>query len=138
MLENIGHIRPMRCAISGPGRALRIIRVLIKIVVENLGLSGLCLQPSPGPRVPAERRVAGQIARGFRNRIGVHGISFDQIVGELAVTRLDAGQVILRSFRRRKACAFVGIVAHENGRVVVFARRVKLVLIARNPSCPTR
>ena len=74
--------------------------MLIEVVIVGLGLADLRLQPRPNPGVPAERRVAGQVARGFGYRVRADGIGIDQIVGEFAVTPLDARDVILRGFRR--------------------------------------
>ena len=67
MLENVGHIRAVRRAVAKPGRAFWIIRVLVEVIIEDLGFSGLRLKSRPSPSLPAKRRIAGQITRGFRN-----------------------------------------------------------------------
>ena len=136
MLENVGHFRAVRRAVTGARRVCRIIRVLVEVVIENLGPAGLRLEPRPNPRVPAEGRVTGQVARGFGNRVGADGIGFDQIVGELAVTRCDVGDVILRRSWRRKTRAFVGVVADEN-RACRCICRPRRVCIGRRES-PSR
>src|ERR1017187_4020915 len=132
MLENVGHIRAVRRAVPRPWRIGWIFGVLIETVVEHLGLPALRFESRPDPSVPAESRIAGEVARGLRNRSRAGWISGDQLVRERAVAPLHGRDIFLWGFGRRKTRALVRVVAHQNGRVVVPLRLVQLVLIVGN------
>ena len=106
--------------------------MLVEVIAVDPGLAGPRLQPCPAPRVPAERRVAHQVASRLGHGVGARRIDFEERVGELAVALPDAGDEFRRSLFPGEAQAFVGIVAHENRSVVVFAGGVEPVLVAAN------
>src|ERR1017187_8648975 len=106
--------------------------MLIEAVEENLRFSRFSLEPRPHPSVPAEHRVARQVARGLGDGLRTWRIGSDELVGERAIPRLHRRDVILRSSGRREALALVGIVAHQNRSVVVAPGFVELELVVRN------
>src|ERR1017187_10439330 len=106
--------------------------MLIEAVEENLRFPRFRLEPRPYPGVPAEHRVARQVARGLGDGLRTWRIGGDEPVGERAIPRLHRRDVILRSAGRRKALAFVGIVTHQNRSFVVAPGFVELVLVGYN------
>ena len=92
----------------------------------------LGLQSRPRPGLPAERRIARQVARRLWNGIGGRRIGLQQAVGERPIALAHAGDIVVRGARRREAEALVRVVAHQNRRVVESPGFVKPVLIVRN------
>src|ERR1035438_2441272 len=119
MLENIGHVRAVRRAKPSPRRIGRIFGVLIEIIIEDSRFSGLGREPRPDPGLPAESRVASEVAGSLRNRPGTGWISCDQLVGKRAVTRLHGRDIVLRSLGRPEARTLIRVVADQDGRVIV-------------------
>src|SRR5665213_3481 len=82
--------------------------------------------------MPAEGRIALQIAR----RLGLFaiagGIRAQQAVSECTVAMLCAVDVLARCARRREAGAFIRVVADKYRRVVELLSGVKIVLIVGN------
>ena len=120
--EHIGQLRRVSCSVSPGSASGGDFGLFVKVVEEHLRLAGLRLQTSPRPSVPAERRVAHQIARcplsgkSFASRIG--GQDF---VRKLLVTFADTLNVGFLGLGASERCTFVGVVADQNRYVVVLS-----------------
>ena len=125
MLEHIRDLGAVR-------RARRLLRVLIEVVVVGLSFRLPGMQARPHPGMPAERRIARQIAGGLGNAIGPGGIGLKQAVGKRAVALSHARDVVGRGAGRRETGAFVGVVAHQDCGVVEPSGFVEPVLIVGN------
>jgi len=78
MLEHERHVRAVRRAGIGLRGVRRIIRVLVEVIQECLVLAVLGLKARPAPGVPAEGAVAGKVAGGLGNAVGLGGIGFEE------------------------------------------------------------
>ena len=56
--------------------------MLVEVIVEDFGFPRFRLEPCPDPGMPAKGRIAGQVARGFRNGGRARRIGLKQFLRE--------------------------------------------------------
>src|ERR1035441_3712770 len=103
--------------------------MLVEVIDVRFALAEFRLQPRPTPRVPPKGCLAVKIAGGLGNSGFAGRVGAEETIGEAAVALAYAVNVILWGTRRRKARAFVRVVADQDGRVVELLGIVHLVLV---------
>ena len=107
--------------------------MLIEVVEPHAALAVTRLQAGPGPGLPAESGVAGEVAGGLAHlAVGLQRIGGEEGVGIVLVAGADLVLVAATAEGEAEAQAFVGVVADKDIDIIVFPGLIEFVLVVRN------